>query len=262
MFTENSRRHSGCAGLRLCATLMILILLSAAAARPAYAVGGAFFDDLTFYDTTLWSKSNGWTNGDPFNVGWRDDHIYYNAFGNMVLQLDDIPCPAGCSARPYASGEYQSIDTYGYGKFATRMKAASGDGLVTSFFTYTGTAGGPDHDEIDIEILGKDTWSMQINYFVAGVGGHEVTIPLGFDASAGYHNYGFMWTANEIKWYVDGVLVHTETANPAIGKLLPSLPGKIMANLWAGTGVDAWLNPFVYPGTPIHAKYDWIRYLP
>lgn len=33
-----------------------------------------------------------------------------------------------------------------------------------------------------------------------------------------------------------------------------------MTNLWPGTGVDGWLGPFTYPGTPLTARYDWIKY--
>jgi endo-1,3-1,4-beta-glycanase ExoK len=243
-------------GLRLYAALLGLIFFSAAV-KPAYATGGTFFDGLDYFDTTRWQKSDGWTNGNPFNVGWRADHVNFSG-GFMTLQLDTSTCSAGCSGKPYAAGEYRSVDIYGYGKYETRFKAAKGSGLVTSFFTYTGTSGTSNHHEIDIEILGKDTTKMQTNYFVGGVGGHETLVPLGFDASAGYHNYAFVWTADKIEWIVDDVVVHTEYASA--GHPLPSLPGKIMANMWAGTGVDSWLGPFTYPGTPITAKYDWIQY--
>ncbi len=33
-----------------------------------------------------------------------------------------------------------------------------------------------------------------------------------------------------------------------------------MMNLWPGTGVDSWLQPFTYPGTPLTAGYDWAKY--
>ena len=67
-----------------------------------------------------------------------------------------------------------------------------------------------------------------------------------------------MWKADKLEGIVDDIIVHTEDAST--GHPLPSLPGKIMANMWAGTGVDSWLGPFTYPGTPIYAKYDWIQY--
>lgn len=254
--TNSSRRTFEGGARQLCVTLLSLLLLSAAA-HPAYAAGGTFFDGLDYFDTSRWHKADNWTNGDPFNVGWRADHVTFSG-GFMSLRLDTTPCTAGCSGKPYASGEYRTTDYYGYGKYETRFKAAKGSGLVTSFFTYTGTFGQSDHHEIDIEILGKDTTKMQTNYFVGGVGGHERMINLGFDAANGYHNYAFVWTANKIEWIVDDVVVHTEYVGA--GKPLPSQPGRIMVNMWAGTGVDDWLGPFSYPGAPIYAKYDWIQY--
>jgi beta-glucanase (GH16 family) len=256
MLQENSRRRVACGRLHLSVALLGLVFFSLAA-NPAYAVGSTFFDGLDFYDTARWHKADGWTNGNPFNVGWRADHVTF-ATGFMSLRLDTTPCPSGCSGKPYAAGEYRTNDYYGYGKYETRFKAAKGSGLVTGFFTYTGPSDGTQHHEIDIEILGKDTTKMQTNYFVNGVGGPEKMIPLGFDAAAGYHNYAFVWTANKIEWIVDDVVVHTEYAGA--GQPLPSLPGRIMANMWAGIGVDSWLGPFSYPGTPIYAKYDWIQY--
>jgi beta-glucanase (GH16 family) len=257
MTLANYYRRTFKRGVRpLCVALLGLLLFSAAA-HPARAAGTTFFDGLDFFDTGRWHKADGWTNGNPFNVGWRADHVTFSG-GFMSLRLDTTPCPAGCSGKPYASGEYRTNDDYGYGKYETRFKAAKGSGLVTSFFTYTGTFGQSSHHEIDIEILGKDTTKMQTNYFTGGVGGHEHIVNLGFDAAAGYHNYAFVWTANKIEWIVDDVVVHTEYA--AAGKPLPSQPGRIMVNMWAGTGVDDWLGPFTYPGTPISAKYDWIQY--
>ncbi|HEX8853406.1 MAG TPA: glycoside hydrolase family 16 protein [Pyrinomonadaceae bacterium] len=253
---NSSRRILKGLSTRACAALLCAFLLSATAPQ-AYAVGGTFFDGLDFFDTGRWHKADGWTNGNPFNVGWRADHVTF-ASGFMTLRLDTTPCPSGCSNKPYAAGEYRTNDYYGYGKYETRFKAAKGSGLVTAFFTYTGPSNGTQHHEIDIEILGKDTTKMQTNYFVNGVGGHERMINLGFDAAAGYHNYAFVWTAEKIEWIVDDVVVHTEYAGA--GKPLPSIPGRIMANMWAGIGVDSWLGPFTYPGTPITAKYDWIQY--
>lgn len=99
---------------------------------------------------------------------------------------------------------------------------------------------------------------MQVNYFVNNVGGHEEMIDLGFDAALGYHNYAIVWSASSIKWYVDDQMVHMVSASSCTP--LPSVPGRIEVNLWAGTGVDSWLGPFTYPGTPIYANYAWIQY--
>jgi beta-glucanase (GH16 family) len=176
----------------------------------------------------------------------------------MTLTLNNQPCPSGCSNRPYASGEYRTNNLYGYGLYEGRFKAAKGSGTVTSLFTYTGASDGQPWDEIDFEVLGKNTSQMQLNYFTNGVGGHETIINLGFDSSAAFHTYGFEYRSNYIKWFVDGVLVHTETGSRGP---LPSHNMKLMVNFWPGIGVDGWLGPFTYT-SPLSAQYDWLKYTP
>lgn len=265
MIKEHS--HYGCDRLRLCVALSLLLLFSAAS--PAYAQGVDFFDDLDTLNATLWQKST-WTNDGDFNVHWRADHTKFGLSPDkMILQLDDNPCPTGCDSKPYASGEIQSLEEYGYGKFETRMKVASGSGLVTSFFIYTGDGYlAPNHDEIDIEILGKAPTKIQFHYYANGVSGPEATIDVGVDLSAAYHRYGFIWYADKIEFYFDGALLHTMYQNDlnadGVPVPIPTRPGKIIANLWTATPLSDtetyWLGSFTYPGTPVRAGYDWITY--
>jgi endo-1,3-1,4-beta-glycanase ExoK len=213
------------------------------------------------YDVVRWHKADGWTNGKPFWVGWRADHIeFINEI--MGLRLDNQSCmadPATCSGQPYASGEYRTNDVYHYGCIRGHFKAARGNGIVTSLFTYSGPSDNSPHDEIDIEILGRDTTQIQLNYLTNNVGNHETIIDLGFDASQDFHTYAIDWSSAAIKWYVDEKLVHTEGGSRGP---LPVTPGRIMMNLWPGTGVDDWLNKFIYDGTPIYAYYDWVEFTP
>jgi endo-1,3-1,4-beta-glycanase ExoK len=249
-------KHLFLAGL-ISLGVLLSLAASASAAKPQGAV--AWADELLFYDTARWSKADGWSNGLPFNVGWRADHVTF-ADDLMTLRLDNTPCSTGCSGEPYASGEYRTVATYGYGRYEVRMKPAKGSGLVSSFFTFNGPSERPRRpwDEIDIEILGKDTTKLQTNYFTSGVGGHETTIDLGFDASLAFHTYAFEWSSTRIAWYVDGVLRHGEhgTRGP-----LPTTPGKVMMNLWTGEGVDAWMGAFQYTG-PVFALYDSVSFTP
>ncbi|WP_444970781.1 beta-glucanase [Streptomyces sp. SAI-25] len=242
---------------RLLAPLAALALVLQPMTAPAHAVGGSFTDHFDFHDTARWSKADGWSNGSMFNVGWRADHVWFNG-GVMGQNLDVATCPAGCSGKPYASGEYRTNDLYSYGRFEARLKAVKREGVVTGFFTYTGPSDGQPWDEIDVEILGKNTRQMQTNYFTDGVGGHETVIDLGFDASTGYHDYAIeWWNRGTVNWFVDGRLVHQETGSRGP---LPTRPMRIMTNLWPGIGVDDWLGRFTYPGTPLTASYDWIKY--
>jgi Beta-glucanase/Beta-glucan synthetase len=207
-----------------------------------------FGDGFDSYDSSSWSKSDGWTNGGMFNCGWKADHITY-ANGIMTLKLDHT----SSSGKPYSSGEIRTINTYSYGYYQARMKPAKNIGVVSSFFTYTGPAFGTIWDEIDIEFLGKDTTHVQFNYFKNGVGGHEKLYYLGFDASSAYHTYAFNWQPSYIAWLVDGVEVYRATTN------IPTTPGHIYINLWPGITVDSWLG--AYNGvTPLYAYYDWVAY--
>ncbi|MET0423949.1 MAG: glycoside hydrolase family 16 protein [Actinoplanes sp.] len=251
-------RSRAVAALALAALAVIVAVLDPVGARPARAaIGGSFVDDFNGHDTGRWHKADGWTNGSMFNVGWRADHVWFNG-GVMGVNLDNASCPGGCSGRPYASGEYRTNDLYSYGRFETRMKAVKRAGTVTSFFTYTGPSDGQPWDEIDVEILGQNTTQMQTNYFTDGVGGHESIINLGFDAATGYHDYAIeWWNQGTINWFADGRLVHQE--NGSRGPL-PTRPQRIMMNLWPGIGVDGWLGPFSYPGTPLTATYESARY--
>lgn len=206
-------------------------------------------DDFKMFNEAFWKKTDGYSNGDMFNCTWRADNIAFTKDGLLRLSLTS-PSPG-----VYDGAEYRTQEKYSYGKYEIRMKPAANPGIVSSFFTYTGPSEGEPWDEIDIEFLGKNTRQMQLNYFTDSQGGHEQVIDLGFDASREFHWYGFDWQKDSITWYVDGKPVHTATEN------LPSTPGRIMMNLWNGTGVDSWLEP--YDGTaPLHAYYDEFRYTP
>jgi len=205
-------------------------------------------------NTSVWQKSN-WTNGGMFNCGFLPDHISFSG-GKMAIKLDNV----SSFGKPYSSGEYRTLNTFNYGNFETNMQAAKGSGLVTSFFTYTGSP----WDEIDVEILGKNTTQVQLNYFVSGVGGHEKVINLGFDASTGLHKYKIEWGNGYINWYVDGTWkwgVNNTGLNAPTGAAMPSHPMQIMMNMWPGTGVDSWLGAFSYSGAK-YAYYDYVTYTP
>ena len=219
-----------------------------------YTVNWETWNPLDYYDTGNWNKAD-WTNGGMFNCGWKPDHVTFNN-GKMTIKLDNTYS----HGKSYTSGEYRSNNKFSYGTFETNMIAAKGDGLVTSFFTYTDNP----WDEIDVEILGKDTAKVQFNYYVNGQGGHEAMIDLGFDASQGYHKYAIEWGNGWINWYVDGKWrygVNNTGFNAPKGAQLPSHPMQIMCNLWNGTGVDEWLKHYWHNGTK-YAYYDYILYKP
>ncbi len=255
-------------------SLLFVLLLSLALALVAVSCGGSgtagamaegddvsravqnwsLWEPMDSFNSGVWNKAD-WTNGGMFNCGWKPDHAYFSG-GQLVLKLDNV----ASHGKSYSSGEYRTNNTFSYGTFETNMKAAKGSGTVTSFFLYTGNP----WDEIDVEILGKDTTKVQFNYYVNGVGGHEKIVDLGFDASAGFHKYAIEYGNGYINWYVDGKWkwgVNNNGMNAPKGAAMPSHPMQIMVNLWPGIGVDSWLGRFSY-SRPLYAYYDYVKFTP
>jgi len=211
-------------------------------------VNATMFEDFRDNEAEYFFASDGWTNGNPFDCVWTEDNTSLSD-GALHLTIDKDYS----GKYNYTGAEYRTSDHYHYGYYETSMKAIKNNGVVSSFFTYTGPSEDNPWDEIDIEILGKDTTKVQLNYYTNGVGNHEYMYDLGFDASLAYHTYGFDWQPDHITWYVDGKPVYTAYSN------IPSTPGRIMMNTWPGTGVNEWLAPFD-GRTPLTAYYEWVTY--
>jgi len=200
-----------------------------------------------------WECADGWTNGSMFNVTWRKRNVTFDDGKMQLIINNDITPTVGI---PYAGGEFRSREFYGYGRYEVSMKPIKNDGVVSSFFTYTGPSDNNPWDEIDIEFLGKDTTIVQFNYFTDSRGNHEYIHELGFDAAEDFHTYAFEWHEDKIVWYVDGEEVYTATEN------IPVTESKIMMNAWCGEGVDGWLNAFDDTSMPLTAEYEWVRFTP
>ena len=179
--------------------------------------------------------SDGWSNGDPFDVTWSAKNVAFDEKG-MSLSITK-------SGDTYYGGELATDGTdafYQYGFFGTYMKPSPVKGTASTFFTYTGESDDQPHDEIDIEFLGQDTTKVQFNYFVDGKGGHEFMYDLGFDASKEYHQYGFYWSETSIVWYVDLKPVYRVR-----NTTLPTHKQRIFHNFWKGRpNVENWMGAF------------------
>lgn len=179
------------------------------------------------HDESAWYRSDFDNEGHFMQVGWAAEHLDFSDRA-LHLWLTNRPSPSNS----YTSAEYQKRGRYGHGRYEVVMRAARGSGLVSSFFTHTDSYFSTPHDEIDIEILGKDTRRAWLSWFAGGQTGDGVWHGLGFDAAADYHLYAFEWTPDTIRWFVDGVVVHER---PDGTTPVPVTPGRIIINLWTGS---------------------------
>ena len=208
-------------------------------------------------------ESDGWTNGNPFNVQWTANNVAYEK-GVAKLTISDNPDGSEETFTEYYGGEMRTYQYFGYGDYEVRMKPAKKAGTASTFFTCTGdydtnpNTGKPNPwDEIDIEFLGQDTTKVQFNYYVNGKGGHEYMYDLGFDASEDFHTYGFRWTEDYITWFVDGKPVYRvdgSESNP-----MPSTAGRMLMNYWCGTSeAEGWMGKYSNPGDE-GPEYQWVK---
>lgn len=216
------------------------LLAGLACAGPAAAQDApstaSFADNFAIVDESRWRIADGWSNGDWTANDWRRSQIRRTPTG-----IDITLARTRGGEKDFSSGELQSEDVYRYGYFEVRMQVPRGSGLVTGFFTYTRPGGENTWDEIDIEILGRDTRAIQLTYFRQGRR-HITTLPLPFDAASGQHTYGFEWTQRYIRWYADGRMIHEETGENGP---LPQATQRLYLHLWNTEMLTDWLGPIL-----------------
>ena len=197
-------------------------------------MGEAFVERFDGGVDARWSVSDGWSNGGWMMNDWRRSAVETAPDLTAILLQ---PGPEG-SKYKLASGELQSHERHRYGYFEVRMKVPRGAGLVTGFFSYAGQEGGTRPNEIDIEILGRNTRVAELTIHENGEAtSTKVTLP--FDAGDGFHVYGFDWQPGHVRWYIDGKLVHAESGGAARRLVRPQ---QMILNLWASERLDSWVG--------------------
>lgn len=219
---------------------------------PDAAAGASFihyFGD--GHDPTRWYKANmSYPSPHP---AWLARHIH---FYDDRVELELRRMRVG--GKNLAGAEYQRRGLYSFGRIEVVMTPAPGSGTVSAMFTHTSEQFGAQHDEIDIEFLGKNLNMVTGNYFTDGEPYRYLEMPLPFDASKEIHLYAFDWEPDRIRWYVDDALMHTATDED---HPIPQHPSRIMIQLWSGQE-----EQFEWHGVPTfedgtRAAYYCISYL-
>ncbi len=213
--------------------------------------GSSFFDDFDTLNEEIWGVSSGWVNGDWQNCMWSAGNV---AIRRGVLTLGFTK--QANAKRDYTCGEIQSRHVYGHGTYEARFRTSTGSGLNAAFFTYIGAHHGQPHDEIDFEVLTRDTSAVSLNTYVNGEPKNGKRVPLPQPADEGFITYSFVWDAAGIRWYVNGKMLHQTPA----GAELPLNDQKIYASFWGSDSFPNWMGRFVEPDEDLLMEVDWIAY--
>ena len=189
-----------------------------------------FQDDLADIQSGRWLLRNDTFAG---NLGlFRPANISAQLDGGLSLAV--IQEPLG--VRNLSAAAISSRAGFLYGRFEATLQTTSVAGLVTGFFLHRDSP----RQEIDIEITGNRPSRLLVNVFYNpgtegarfdyGYRGTPTAITLGFDASIASHRFAIEWDPCEIRWFVDGRLVHRRAEwNPTP---IPHLPMTLHVNTW------------------------------
>lgn len=193
-------------------------------------VGYELSDDFQIENKDFWSLRDDTFPGNecmfsPLNLSVNKDCGYVFTAKKQNMEV-----------REYSSAAITSHKSFLYGRFEAELKPPKVSGFVTGIFLHRDSP----RQEIDIEFTGNNPTKMLTNvYYNPGVEGARfdygyrgtpLQIELGFDVSEDFHLYAIEWEPNEIRWYVDNVLVHTRKSwGPTP---IPHLPMKFHVNLW------------------------------
>jgi endo-1,3-1,4-beta-glycanase ExoK len=169
---------------------------------------------------------------------------------------------AGLGGKAYTAAEVRTWATFACGKFLVRSRVAPGFGVASTFFGFHDffqNASAQDWNEIVIESGAPS----RIDYVYTrenapSPGGKErlaTTSTLAFDATAGFHVYGFEWTPTEVRYVVDGAVTHSLPMDVAADLIRPK---RIVMSAYPSTRLapSRSFDPSVLPA---EAWYDWIE---
>jgi beta-glucanase (GH16 family) len=211
--------------------------------KRAQSSGGplAFlYDDFlgTMASSDLWHIPTFVSSTDGTYVGRTQMRVSQNsalpaaAASNVIIKLETYN-PTGFS---FYGTDLLSNQTFSVGngldiKIRARIDSPVTGGTVGGLFLYDLEAGSTTiHDEIDFELLGNLPTQVQTNVYAAEPlgAGHPVFTTLAGSSTIGdYHIYEIKWLSTSVSWYIDGVLIRTETVH------VPSQPMHLHLNNWA-----------------------------
>ena len=147
------------------------------------------------------------------------------------------------------------------------MRFAKGSGVVSALVLIYTPWPADNWNEIDIEHLGKQSDTAQLNCQVytgapttppvttsVSPTQDPVTATLGFDSEADFHVYTIEWTPTDVRFLSDGTLLRSWSTE--IARM--TLPQNILFTIWASSAAS-WAGALGSDSAPTTAEVDWIK---
>jgi hypothetical protein len=260
----NSRRRSS--GPIVLLWLMALVPTTAAAEE-------LLLDDFSgpVLDSSTWGVAD-WTIGDRTQFG---NQPIFGSDGEddwIELPLDTynpaVPGQRVLGTEIYSLRNFQ-VSTGGIEYLARARLTTSQPGLVAAFFTYNQkrSKGRWISDELDFEVLSSqphsdvlvtswNDWGAAGSNYYDGIyhdGEYLDLIAQSYDWN-NWNDYAIRWYSDRVEWYVNGILVHQQSAP------VPDQDQPIRASLWAGgtTWPEAYSPDLVIASSPgANQRFVW-----
>lgn len=215
-YVQRTTCNGACSGHGCCSpsTLLCTCNNGWAGSNCEYYVG-SFVDNFVStnvqYTPATDVAVNGWGNGVTLYLATN------TAINNgLTLTLTNASCPGACGNMDYSGGGWTSAQYYGYGTFSFYAKGSNVPGTGFS----VGAAGASSSlEQIIFQFTGENPKSVQLISWETDYEYVQATVNLGFDSSAGYHNYSFVYAASHIAFSIDGSLKYNATVVIPTGTL-------------------------------------------
>jgi len=153
---------------------------------------------------------------DNVQAGWGNlftEYVPTNVAINngATLTVNNVNCPSACGGiYNYSGAGWESALSYSYGTYSFIAKSTNVSGTGLSLVA---AGNGTILEQIGFVFPGSSPRTVNVSSWHNNGQSAEVLIQLPFDASAGYHNYSFVYAPTLITFYVDGLLYSAATIN-------------------------------------------------
>lgn len=177
----------------------------------------------------------------PANKGSTESNLHFDFTKASALDQFKVSggsVPTGSNGAEFTINKEGDAPTivsdfyFFYGELSIEMKAAPGQGIVSSAFLQS-----DDLDEVDWEALGGKDNTIETNYFGKGdttTYDRETWVDVSSPQTS-FHTYTIQWSKDTVNWLIDGAIVRTLNYKDAQGGArFPQTPMNIHIGIWAG----------------------------